>query len=614
MAGWTMVPDETADGCGKVKQKVEVDEFWVDLCVEACKVRDLFDRLVRVVLEDFVSGSCIRPLPPKLGDGKCVDLFRVFIAVRERGGFEMVTDCGLWNLIGESCGLGCGVGVPLKLIYVKYLDVLERIVERKSSKGGLRKCSDERSRMLSDLEHDLRYLLSDIADEKKKDTESSILNFLKNSDSATVSIKKEKKTTVNADEDAEAVECMMCTSEVMDVESGASENPNESSLNLDCKSESEVPNVQVDSNGSKAEITKEPDDEVNKCMYGADDGSMIQSSTNNEGSTSQKKRKRESLSGMMHWLIQTAKNPCDPATGCLPERSKWKSYGNDVPWKQVLSAREELFFKQKFDSKADHEFWLRRLMLPSMYEGRTPERPRSSRKPTLAKKSQLQNEVRELSQSESDYDESRDRRLPRIGKKYQADLPKWDSSASESDFKWLGTKIWPLEKTEKRKFFERVPIGRGRQDDCGCATPGSVKCVRFHISEKSARLKPELGSAFHYWRFDCMGENVAGNWTAKEEKEFQYIVKEYHNFRELWDKLREAFPTKSRAAFVSYYFNVFLLRHRADQNRSTPDHIDSDIEELEPKDNSASKVVDRATENSRSSIYYSPKKQKKGTR
>uniref|UniRef100_A0A7N0R8B1 ARID domain-containing protein n=1 Tax=Kalanchoe fedtschenkoi TaxID=63787 RepID=A0A7N0R8B1_KALFE len=614
MAGWSMVADEPAGGCGTVKKRVVVSEFSLD--VEACKVRSLFDRYVRVVFEETGSGSSVRPFPPMLGNGRCVDLFQVFVAVRERGGCSMVTESGLWNLVAESCGLGSGVGGSLKLIYVKYLDVLERcinqIAENKNSKADLGDYGgDETGRLLSELEEDLDYLLSIITD-KKNETENFGLNSLMNGDSGMFSIRKRKKTTLDADKDAEIGDCVTCKSEVMDVESGISENPDENSLNLDYNCGAEVPGAQVASNGSRIQIANESDDELNECLNVAYGDNMVQFSTNNEGFDSQKKRKRQSSFGMLNWLLEIAKDPCNPAIGHLPERPKWKSFGNEVLWKQVLSAREELFIKQKFDSKAEQEFWLRRQMHPSIYEGRTPERPRSSRRLTHANKFQLQNILGDWSQTKSDYDDSHDRQLPRIGEKYQADLPKWDTSGSESDSKWFGTKIWPLEKGEKRSFFERIPVGKGRQDGCGCPIPGSVECVRFHISEKSVRLRLELGSAFYYWRFDSMGENVACSWTADEVKEFETIVKEYHNTIELWDELRKAFPTRSRVALVSYYFNVFLLRHRADQNRHNPHHIDSDIEESE--DSAASRVVDQTAEISRSSIYYSPKKQRKGNR
>lgn len=249
-------------------------------------------------------------------------------------------------------------------------------------------------------------------------------------------------------------------------------------------------------------------------------------------------------------------------------------------------------------------------MTPSMYEERTPERARSTRKLTNARKSQLLGGVGDLSRTKYGNDDDMDNLKLCNDQNYQADLPELGSSTLESNLKWLGTRIWPLEKTEKRSFYEKVPIGRGRQDSCGCPIRGSVECVRFHISEKNARLKLELGSAFHYWRLDDMGENAALNWSAEEEKKFNIIVKDYRQTRELLGKLLAAFPARSRSDIVNYYFNVFLIRHRAKQNRQTPYHIDSDIES-EPKASPVSKKID--TENSSPSIYYSSKKQKKNT-
>lgn len=45
-----------------------------------------------------------------------------------------------------------------------------------------------------------------------------------------------------------------------------------------------------------------------------------------------RKRKRECYSAFMDWVTKVAKDPCDPSIGSLPERSKWKSCGNEQLW------------------------------------------------------------------------------------------------------------------------------------------------------------------------------------------------------------------------------------------------------------------------------------------
>lgn len=169
-----------------------------------------------------------------------------------------------------------------------------------------------------------------------------------------------------------------------------------------------------------------------------------------------------------------------------------------------------------------------------------------------------------------------------LGPRHQADVPEWTGKTYESDSKWLGTQIWPL-KTVNSRLLEREPIGKGRQDSCGCQVQGSIECVRFHISEKRSKLKLELGVAFYQWNLHKAGEAVGNFWTQHDEKKFKDVVKSNPASldRCFWDDIFKAFPKNSRENLVSYYFNVYLLQRRAYQNRHTPDNIDSDDDESE---------------------------------
>lgn len=198
------------------------------------------------------------------------------------------------------------------------------------------------------------------------------------------------------------------------------------------------------------------------------------------------------------------------------------------------------------------------------------------------------------------------KRIP-WGPRFEANLPEWTGVASESDPKWLGTRVWPLEKVEHRYLIERDPIGKGRQESCGCEVPGSIKCVRFHIAEKRLRVKLELGSAFYQWKFEKMGEEVKISWTEEEERRFEAILRSNPPPLQkcFWDQIFKIFPTKSRADLVSYYFNVFLLQRRGYQNRFTPNNIDSDDEE---ESGLVTNGIGHEADKSPTSILYSPKK------
>ncbi|GJW46904.1 retrovirus-related pol polyprotein LINE-1 [Tanacetum coccineum] len=167
---------------------------------------------------------------------------------------------------------------------------------------------------------------------------------------------------------------------------------------------------------------------------------------------------------------------------------------------------------------------------------------------------------------------------------YQAEIPEWTPKTYKCETKWLGTRVWPLEETVKRRSqIERERIVKGRQSSCGCEFEDSLECVRFHISEKRYKVRLELGPAFANWKFDTMGEEVLLNWTMHEEKKFAKLIKlnPESSGRSFWYELMTHFKNKSKAILVSYYFNVYLLRRRAHQNRTDPSNVDSDDDELE---------------------------------
>ncbi|TYH43059.1 hypothetical protein ES332_D11G102100v1 [Gossypium tomentosum] len=168
-----------------------------------------------------------------------------------------------------------------------------------------------------------------------------------------------------------------------------------------------------------------------------------------------------------------------------------------------------------------------------------------------------------------------------IGPLFQAEVLEWTGVALESDAKWLGTLIWPLEKNEYSFLIEGDRIGKGRQDSCSCQIRNSLQCVKFHVAEKRLEVKHELGPAFNQWNFDKMGEEVAFGWNEKEKDMFSSIVKSNPPLGKcFWDEIYNNFHDKSREELVCYYFNVFLLQHRAYQNQVAPNSITYDDEEV----------------------------------
>nr|XP_043605879.1 uncharacterized protein LOC122578072 [Erigeron canadensis] len=166
-----------------------------------------------------------------------------------------------------------------------------------------------------------------------------------------------------------------------------------------------------------------------------------------------------------------------------------------------------------------------------------------------------------------------------LGPEHQADISEFDSDSARkynSD----------PDKVESLMGICVIPNQEGEiliyQTDCKCLDGGSIRCVQQHANEARLNLKDSLGfEKFVNLGFNNIGEEVASNWTEEEEKLFQDVV--YSNpvshGKRFWDELSIAFRSRTKKELVSYYFNVFVLRRRAVQNRSKLLAIDSDDDE-----------------------------------
>ncbi|KAG2297861.1 hypothetical protein Bca4012_009043 [Brassica carinata] len=173
-----------------------------------------------------------------------------------------------------------------------------------------------------------------------------------------------------------------------------------------------------------------------------------------------------------------------------------------------------------------------------------------------------------------DWCQSSPRKQVPIGSDYQADIPECFVKEEVSDEQVMGKCVIPMPDCE-------TEIGKGRKE-CICVDKGSIRCVQQHIMENREGLFKTIG----YERclnigLGEMGEEVAGKLTEDEEDLFHEVV--YSNpvslDRDFWKHLKSAFPSRTMKDIVSYYFNVFILRRRAVQNRSRSLDIDSDDDE-----------------------------------
>lgn len=150
-------------------------------------------------------------------------------------------------------------------------------------------------------------------------------------------------------------------------------------------------------------------------------------------------------------------------------------------------------------------------------------------------------------------------------------------------------------------------VGSGRTD-CSCEDGGSIRCVRQHISEAREKLVKTFGrERFLELGFGDMGEQVAHRWSEEEEQVFHEVV--FSNpvslGKNFWHNLFAVFPSRTKREIVSYYFNVFMLRRRAEQNRYDPANIDSDNDEWQESDDYGDNELG-VTEEDDDSVVESP--------
>ncbi|XP_010528393.1 PREDICTED: uncharacterized protein LOC104805503 [Tarenaya hassleriana] len=169
---------------------------------------------------------------------------------------------------------------------------------------------------------------------------------------------------------------------------------------------------------------------------------------------------------------------------------------------------------------------------------------------------------------------------PKLGPEHQADVPDWcplgDGADCSYEERLIGTCVIPMPSLDS--VSDNVCQRYKQADECVCPDHDSVTCVRQHVAKAREVLKSELGDdAFEALGFNEMGETVSVTWIEEEDL-FHEVVRTNpaRSGKNFLVQLLEVFPTRTKKDLVSYYFNVFMLRRRMNQNRCLPLHIDSD--------------------------------------
>ncbi|XP_038893741.1 AT-rich interactive domain-containing protein 2 [Benincasa hispida] len=557
-----------------------VEGSYANVNYDDCKatIRCYFEKILWVFLKEIGRRGSIRPVAALLGEGGSLDLFELFMVVRDKGGYQVVSEKELWSSVVLELGLDLGLSASVKLIYSKYLSDLEKWLMVRSGGTKLENGnSDYHYRksfpFLSELEAKVKCMLYDECSGFKSNKPNGNVNV------ATAALEKEIKFPKLKKEEHDL------HGDVTPIQQNCTETPRD--------------------NGETDQIHV-----IEDCRSLA--AVNIETELDTHG------RYRESLLRMLKWARKTAKHPGNPSNCTVPGASKWKAYASDdALWLQVIRAKDALLTRKDVDRIAEKRLLIQKKtrMHPSIYEDNIDNHQLSTERICCSKKSNasacnnshptiqsncissltteigkgLENQALSNGDLPSKMEDNQpnedsvEKPVP-TGALFQAVIPEWTGNISDSDSKWLGTQSWPSQHGNINSVVsDKNPIGKGRPDSCSCQFPGSVECFRFHIAEARMGLKLELGLTFYDWRFHHMGEEISLQWTAEEEKRFKELaVSSFNNqSRCFWNYSLKWFPMKSRKNLISYYFNVFLLRQRSYQNRATPNSIDSDDEDLE---------------------------------
>ena len=320
-----------------------------------------------------------------LGDGRRVDLYKLFMVVRGKGGYDAVCDSKLWDLVAEESGLDLSVGSSVKLVYSKYLSALDTWLKKVGGGADSKvpaECGlvDDRAkfgRRLMELHDEMvAGLLEDYTNENNEAGGGGGSEEFKSElddgrevsggngvEGVSLEASGDEGVQNGGHRDMEMMKCTVNESILDESILGEFCGADDAMDVLDGKFCEGGDAMEVVEEFGRGKVPAEVGNGMPGLLGGAkkfndgDGGVLVLDRSGGDKEGSSRKRKRDSMSDLLTWVTGVALNPCDPEVGSIPEKLKWKAYGPEVVWKQVLLLREAAFLKRSFESSSEQQYW-----------------------------------------------------------------------------------------------------------------------------------------------------------------------------------------------------------------------------------------------------------------
>jgi hypothetical protein len=103
---------------------LELVETHINFNTECFKNEERFNQMLKCFFKNHMKYKDFRPIPPIDKEGYAINLLKLYMAVKEMGGFEAVTSWDAWEEVSIKIGHRDREGERMKDVYEKYLEVI----------------------------------------------------------------------------------------------------------------------------------------------------------------------------------------------------------------------------------------------------------------------------------------------------------------------------------------------------------------------------------------------------------------------------------------------------------------------------------------------------------